>query len=156
MNSVSSLRRQMIKTYLPASNAALLPQKMLQSWMCRSERALQSACEIKFCFFCFHLYPLLFFFFLVLKHHGTSVPFWKQKNTPMLCNAMQPVDLLRRFLDMTSQVGKTSLLHTPESSRLRLRLENTEPGQTEPNNLLPVVARCLFWGADKITQHLIK
>lgn len=36
MNPVSSLRRQMIKTYLPASNAALVPQKMLQSWICKA------------------------------------------------------------------------------------------------------------------------
>ena len=62
----------------------------------------------------------------------------------MLRNAMQPVDLFRHFLDMASQVGKTSLLHAPESSQLRLHLENRKLGQTEPNNLLPVVARCLF------------
>lgn len=37
INPVSSLRHQMIKTYLPASNAALLPQKMLQSWICKGK-----------------------------------------------------------------------------------------------------------------------
>lgn len=80
MNRVSSLRRRMIKTYLPASNAASLPQKKktppLQ--LCKSERAPSPfACEIKFCFIYFHL----FFFLLSLECRSA------REATSLLCNA---------------------------------------------------------------------
>lgn len=88
----------MIKTYLQASNAALLPQKILQLWMCGAKRALQFACEIKFCFFfCFHLLPL---FFCSVQNttatptppentHTKTLPRYVTQRNPLICTFPQ-------------------------------------------------------------------
>lgn len=97
----------MIKTYLQASNAALLPQKMLQSWICKARESFILLCEIKFCLF---FSPFIFIpptpFLERRKTKATAflTKENKKKPTPMLCYVMQQT-CLRYELDMPSQVG---------------------------------------------------